>query len=210
MQNPLPDGNMRYSLFEAWLTNKQAAMKRYFKPKEERENFDNKYMRFGSVVAKALEERPIPDWVNVPCRTKEGKELPLVYDVNEYRIVHDIEGFNIRGSIDTYSHALHKFADHKSVMNPWTQKKTNDHKQLAFYSVLIEEANGWVDDECHIFCIPVACDDNDIMRLTGEPALAIPRIITKQERTEMKKLMVDTARDISTVYSAYLAGHIKI
>lgn len=210
MINPLPDGNMRYSLFENWLADKQSAMRRYFKPESEREHFDNKYMRFGSKVAEALEQRPLPDWVNVPCRTKEGKELLLVYDVNEYRIIHEIDGYLIRGSIDTYSHELHKFADHKSVMKPWTQKKTNDHKQLSFYSVLIEEANGWVDEECHIFCIPVTCDDNDIMRLTGQPALAIPRIITKKERIEMKKLMVNTAKDISLVYQSYLNGHIRL
>lgn len=209
-EHPLPDGNMRYSLFEAWLSNKQTAMQRYFKPEEEREHFENKWMLYGSLVARTLEQRPLPDWINIACKTKEGVDVPLVYDVNEYRIIHEIDGYMIRGSIDTYSHNLHKFADHKAVKAKWSQNKVNAHKQLAYYSVLIEQANEWVDDECHIICIPVDCDENDIVRLTGEPALAIPRVVTKDERDAMKQLMVDTARDISIVYQSYLNGYITL
>jgi len=211
MPNPLPDGCMRYSLFEAWLVNKQAAMLRYFVPEDQRTSFTNKWMEFGSRVAAGLEERPLPEWLEkIECFDKEDKKHRLVYDVNEYRIIHEIEGFMIRGTIDTYDETLHKFADHKAVKTPWTQGKTNKHQQLDFYSVLIEEKHGWVDEECHIFCIPVTDDDNDFIRLTGEPALAIPRIVTKEERVAMKKLIVDTARDISICYQAYLRGDIKL
>lgn len=201
MKNKLPDGAMRYSMFEAWLQNPAEAMKRYFPANtEERTHFTNKWMEFGSKVAEDLCQRPLPDYL---------KDVP-VYDKSEHRIYHEIEGFMMRGSLDTYSTELHKFADHKSVKQAWTQGKTNKHKQLDFYSVLVEEAYGWVDEECHIFCIPVDADENDIVRRTGEPVIRIPRIITADERKTMKKLMVDTAREISTVYQSYLAGNIKL
>jgi len=210
---------MRYSLFEAWLANKQKAMERYFVPEAERTNFTNKWMWFGSHVAEGLELRPLPWWLeNIKVFDMYNKkepdkvllEHPLVYDENEYRIIHEIEGFMMRGSIDTYDTEKHKFADHKSVKKTWIQGKTNKHKQLVFYSVLIEEKHGWVDEECHIFCIPVTDDENDIVRLTGAPAVAIARTVTPEERAEMKKLMVDTARDISNCYQAYLRGDIKL
>mgnify|MGYP003672322695 FL=1 len=219
MENRLPDGNMRYSLFEAWLSNKQKAMERYFLPPEQRVNFTNKWMAFGSHVADSLEQRPIPWWlakikvfdaIDKKDPDKKLKEHRLVYDENEYRIIHEIGGFMMRGTLDTYDHELHKFADHKSVKATWTQGKTNKHKQLVFYSVLVEEKHDWVDEECHIFCIPVINDENDIVRLTGDNATAIARVITAQERVEMKQLMIDTATDISVCYEAYLRGDIKL
>ena len=199
---------LRFSLFEAWWHNKQEAMKRYFP--SEPEKFSNKYMRFGSYVAEELEKRPIPEWLNIPVVDLKGKpsDVPIAYDVNEYRIIHEYEGILIRGSIDSYDTPTHRFLDNKSVKKVWTQGKVNKHIQLPFYSVLIEDHNGFVEDICHIVCLPTGVDEEGNVRLTGEPAVAIARTITADERKEMREKMIDTAKDITVCWEAYKRGDI--
>lgn len=191
---------IRFSMFQAWWSNRQAAIERYFP--EEPVNITNVWMEFGSKVAAALEERPLPDWV-------AHLAIPE-YDKQEYRIIEDIEGFLVRGTLDRYSTELHKILDDKCAKTMWTPKKAQEHVQLDFYSVLVEHRHGWVDDESHIHCIPIDMDDNGIIRLTGEPPVLLPHITTQAMRDELKEKIISTAKDINTCWAAYQRGDIKI
>lgn len=190
----------RFSMFENWWKNKQQAMERYFP--EEPEDISNEWMRFGSKVAAALEERPLPEWV-------AHLAMPQ-YDIQEYRIIEEIEGFLIRGTLDRYSTELHKILDDKCAKTTWTPKKVQDHVQLDFYSVLVEHRHGWVDDESHIHCIPIDKDDNDIIRFTGEPPVLLPHITTQAMRDELREKIIKTAAEMTILWNSYLAGNIKI
>lgn len=199
----------RFSLFEAWWKNPQEAMKKYFP--EDEPQFTNKYMEFGSLVADELCQRPVPEWLSGITH----------YDENEYRIITDVEGYLVRGTIDSYDHTRHKFLDNKCCKlsrlkngnwssHTWTDKKVKSHIQLVFYSFLIQHVHGQVDDECHINVVPYYVDDNDICRRTEMVSYDVPRIITQQERDEMKQKIVETAKDITRLYNEYKQGYLKI
>lgn len=187
-------------MFEAFWTDKQGAMERYF-PSEPAE-VTNAWMQFGSMSAKALEERPLPAWVAHLAMPK--------YDIQEYRIIEDIEGFMVRGTLDRYSTELHKILDDKCTKTIWSKNKAQGHVQLDFYSVLVEHRHGWVDDESHIHCIPIDMDENGIVRFTGAPTVLLPHITTQAMRDEMKAKIIATAKEIITCFDAYQRGDIKI
>jgi hypothetical protein len=200
---------LRFSLFEAWWKNPQEAMKRYFP--EEEVHFSNMFMDFGSLVADELCQRPIPDWLLGAHH----------YDENEYRIITDVEGFMVRGTIDSYDHARRKFLDNKCVKvsrlkngdwsaHSWTQNKVNAHEQLVFYSFLIQHVHGTVDEECSINAIPYYVDENGICRRTEYVSYDIWRVISQQERDEMKEKIVTTAKDITRLFSEYKLGYLSI
>jgi len=191
---------MRFSMFEHWWKDKQKAMERYFP--EEPANVTNVWMEFGSRSAAALEERPLPAWV-------AHLHLPQ-YDLQEYRIIEDIEGYLIRGTLDRYSTKLHKILDDKCAKVMWTAKKAQGHVQLDFYSVLVEHRHKWVDNESHIHCIPIDMDENGVVRFTGAPTVLLPHITTQAMRDELKAKIIKTAAEIITCWNAYQRGDIKI
>ena len=191
---------LRFSMFEAWWKNKQSAMKRYFP--SEQIDISNDWMRFGSMVAQALEVRPIPEWV-------AHLAMPQ-YDIQEYRIIEDIEGYLVRGTLDRYSTDLHKILDDKCTATVWSANKAQKHIQLDFYSVLVQERHGWVDEESHIHCIPITKDECDIIRFTGEPTVLLPHITTQAIREELREKIINTAKEIITCWTAYQAGHITL
>lgn len=191
---------LRFSMFEAWWKNKQSAMERYFP--SEPHNVTTIWMEFGSTVARALEERPIPKWV-------AHLAMPE-YDIQEYRIIEDMEGYLIRGTLDRYSTELHKILDDKCTKTVWSANKAQKHVQLDFYSVLVQHRHEWVDDLSHIHCIPIDMDDNGIVRLSGEAPVLLPHTTTQAMRDELREKIISTAKDIVTCWDAYQAGHITI
>lgn len=191
---------IRFSMFENWWTDKTSAMKRYFP--EEPKDVSNEWMRFGSMSAAALEERPLLDWV-------AHLAMPQ-YDIQEYRIIENLGGFWVRGTLDRYSTELHKILDDKCTKTVWSPKKAQEHLQLDFYSVLVEHRHGWVDNESHIHCIPIDKDDNGLVRFTGEKPVLLPHVTTQEVRDELKAKIISTASDIEICWQAYLRGDIKI
>jgi len=199
--NPLTQGIIRYSLYSKWKQNRNDSMRRYF-PDEEinQANVTTPWMEFGSKVAKALEERPVPDWLSDIT----------VYDVNEHQIIREIDGVKFRGSLDTFRFEDCAFADHKSTLKKYTTKDAEKHReQLTFYSTLVQDAYGKVVDTTHIIQIPVFMDECGIVRRTGEPENKVPVVITQSERDAMREDMARVGKEIMTVYEAYKNGEIK-
>ena len=219
---------MRFSLFQAWLQNKQTAMHKYFPELEsDRTHITTKWMEAGSRVASGLEQRPLPDWLSdiTPA------------DISEYRIIEEMEGMRIRGTLDKYYEKDNTVIDNKSLKRPMTAKEEahlktkllftlNDFttlknkfgvkeaikykQQLTYYQVLVEQKHGKVNPTSYIEVIYMYEDMNGLIRRTGEPVEMIPVIVNDTERAAMKQLMITTAKDISTVYQAYLRGDIKL
>lgn len=188
----------RFSLFEKYWTNKAEAIARYFP--EDAPSATNKYMEFGSEIARKLESRPVDEQV---------KNITH-YDINEYRIIMQLGGHWVRGTIDSYDVNRFKFLDNKCTLvkrlksgkwsaHSWTKKKVYEHEQLVFYSTLIQQYHGWVDDECHISAIPYYIN-HGACHLTDGKDIMIPRIITQKERDEMLEKIIKTADEINNQY----------
>lgn len=192
---------LRFSLFSAWWSNKQSAIEHYFP--EELPKLSTPWVQFGAKVANALETGE--DWVAHLQRPD--------YDQQEYRLIEEFEEVPdvlIRGSLDRYSTELHAIIDDKCCKNKSSATKSQYQRQLLFYQVLIEQKHDWVQETSHINWIPVAMDDNGLVRLTGDEPVLIPYTFTKQDRDEMRKLIVDTAKDIKICHDAFIRGDIKI
>lgn len=216
---------MRFSMFQAWWQNKQKAMERYFP--EEPEHFATKWMAAGSHIAESLELRPLPWWLN---------DIPPA-DISEYRIIEDIEGFLIRGTLDKFMEADNTVIDNKSLKRKMTakEKKIIDAKtfhtledfaglknkfnekdaqkykqQLVFYQVLVEQRHGSVNPMSYIEVIPVMENINGIVIRTGEPAYMVPVPVSDDDRAEMRANMIHAAQDISICWDAYVRGGIKL
>ena len=143
------------------------------------------------------------------------------YNENEYRLITDVDGYMVRGTIDSYDHARHKFLDNKCVKverlkngnwsaHSWTPKRVASHEQLVFYSFLIQHVHGEVKDECHINAVPYYVDENGLCRRTEHVSYDVPRIVTQTERDAMKEKIVTTARDITRMWGEYQQGLIKL
>ncbi len=192
---------LRFSMYQNWWQNKQKAMERYF-PEEPQGFGANAWMEFGSRVANALEERPLPDWV-------AHLGMPE-YDIQEYRIIEDIEGYLVRGTLDRYSTDLHKILDDKCAKTMWSKNKAQKHIQLDFYSVLVQHRHEWVDDESFIHCIPIDMDENGLVRMTGKEPVLLPHITTQAMRDELKEKIISTSKEIITYWEAYQRGDIRL
>lgn len=217
---------IRFSMFQAWWQNKQTAMKRYF-PEEPTPGGTTKWMAFGSMVAEALEQRPLPWWL---------ADVPPA-DISEYRIIEEFDGAWVRGTLDKFMHEGHTIIDNKSLKRKTTPKEEQilksklfytlddfnslrakfDEKdalkykeQLMFYQVLVNQKHGSVNPMSYIEVIPVFEDNNGLIRRTGEDAYMVPVPVSADERAEMKAKIISTAKDIQTCWTSYAAGHIKL
>ena len=202
----------RFSMFEAFWQNKQKAIERYF-PEATEDRQVSKWMTFGSAIAELLEARPLDEFLakmKVINRDNTPSDVPLAYDVNEYRIIEDIDGFLVRGTLDSFEHERCKFLDNKATKEVWSANKVQGHVQLDFYSLLVQVKHGKVDDVSHIVNMPVAEDENGIVRLTGVPAVATPHITTQEMRDAMRERIINTAKEMTTLYEAYKAGNLKL
>lgn len=212
-------------MFQAWWRNKQYAMERYFV--NEPDKLGTKWMDAGSRIAAALEERPLPWWLSdiTPA------------DISEYRIIEEIGGSWVRGTLDKFMHEGNTVIDNKSLKRKMTAKEEREFpqkyiysledfsnlknkfdekdaqkykEQLLFYQVLVEHRHGSVNPTSYIEVIPVFEDMNGLIRRTGEEAYSVPVPITDDERKEMKEKIISTAKEITTVWESYLAGNIRI
>lgn len=184
---------MRFSLYDAWRKSKHDAIQRYF-PKEQK-SISTPWMSFGSRVAEALTERPIPEWV-------AHLAMPE-YDEQEYRIIEDMEGYLVRGTLDRYSTSLHRILDDKCSNTMWKKSKAQKHMQLDFYSVLVKERFGEIDNISYIHCIPIDMDDNGFIRFTGETPILLPHETTHYMRTQLREKILETAEEIRNDFIAW-------
>lgn len=198
----------RFSLLEAWWKNPTEAMARYFP--EDAPKHTNKYMEFGTKVANALAERPVPDWV---------ADIPR-YELSEYESILPVGNVYVRGSIDNFDPNRLKFLDNKCALvkplktggwsaHSWTQEKVNKHDQLVVYSTMLQKEFGWVDDECHISVVPYFEDKFEKFKRVPDlnlhdPKYLIPRIITQAERDMMWERIVRTSEEIHKKYEMWL------
>jgi hypothetical protein len=107
------------------------------------------------------------------------------------------------------------FREQKTGKTPWTQAKVDKHFQLDIYSTLLEEADGFVQDECELMWvktenlfktmefdgIQLQGTSTDIV-LTGEYKI-FKRIITAKDRKKCRERIVRVGREIEEDFAAY-------
>lgn len=202
----LPKPYLSYSQMRLWLDDKEKYRDRYYRRVEEP---GSKYLLFGSEVAKGLEDGTMV----VPGL--------IQYPVSEFQIKIEVDGVPFFAYIDSYDPARFKFREYKTGMPKrgglprWTQKDVNNHMQLDVYSLLIQIAEGQVDDECHLdwlvtqnkykrieFGGHVLEGGSDGIELAGD-VVSFRRVIEQKERDRMRALIRSVADEISRDWVAY-------
>lgn len=204
----LPKPYLSWSQIRVWQEDRQAYRDRYYRGLTER---TNRYMMFGSEIAKSLEDGKL----DMP-----GLEQ---YPVKEYQLNVLVDGIPVFGYADQYDPERVKFREIKTGMprpdgSPrWTDKEVAGHGQLDLYSLLLQIKHGRVDEECHLDWLHTRNKVKTItdafgnvlesksrqLELTGE-VTSFARVITQEDRDRMRETVKRVAREISEDYALFL------
>jgi hypothetical protein len=127
----------------------------------------------------------------------------------------------IKGRIDGFDENLIRFLDHKSGhadnkgQPPWNRLKVHKLDQLPFYSMLLKEKFGKVNNRCHIVWIETKFvtkktifDGHELsaqsreLQMTGR-VKKYPRVIREFERKRIKADLLLAIKEISDDYENY-------
>lgn len=203
MKYNLPRAYLSYSQLRLWLDNKNTYRDRYYLNKPP---FTSIFTIFGQTFAKRLENND-PTLSHIPKYSKPEYDIKCV-----------IDGVPIRGFIDSYDPEKKAFLEYKtSITDMWNEESVKKHLQLDFYSFIIKELYGSVQEECSLIWIGTQWKNNFVyykghklegareLELTGKTQ-EFKRIITDEERGKIKELIIQVATEISDDYTAFKEG----
>lgn len=204
--NELPRPYISYSAYHLWRTSKDQYRKRYYENEKPLETIETK---FGKQIA---------DWLE--SNDPRTKHIPN-YLAREYDIEVMIEGTRVIGRIDGFDETRIRFLDHKSSHKdkdgkvPWDKVKVRKLEQLPFYSMLLKEKFGKVDNRCHLIWIETEFIENQeefgghILRAQGRElkmtgrVKKFPRVIRQFERKRIKEDLILAIKEIKQDYAEY-------
>ncbi len=196
----LPRGYLSSSQMDCWMSSKERYRKQYF---ERTSKLDTKYLRFGSEIAKMIEEG------------KHKEILPdlVVYSHREFEIRCDIKGVPIFSKLDSYDPVKNVFRDDKTGKNPWDQAKVQKSNQMLFYATALKCLTGKMPEYCHLDWIEtkeggVPVDDfwrekEGCLNVTGK-IVSFMREFDEREIERMEDLIVKIAEEISEAYQEFI------
>lgn len=201
----LPKPYLSYSSINLFLTNKEEFRNRYYLNIKSPEN---KFSLFGKEVHKALESGQFP-------------HIPR-YKKSEFPISVDILGIKVLGYLDSFEPSRKAFLDFKTgTYKPdgsprWTELEVQKSLQLPFYSLLLQQKFGTVQNLCKLVWLITRSkkkfiefeghqleSESDELELTGEFKV-FNRRIEQFERDTIRELIVKTAQEISEDYQNYV------
>lgn len=202
MQNKLllPRTYLSASQMECWLSNPARYRKEYF---ENGDKLDTKYLRFGSDIAKMIEEG----------RYKELFPDLIVYDEHEYEIRCEIAGIPILSYLDSYDPVNNVFRDNKTGIVPWTQTRVQKSNQMLFYATALKWKTGKMPEYCDLDWLETRervtekvdfwRDGDTIINVTGR-IISFHREFDEREIERMENLIIRVANEISEAYIKFL------
>lgn len=207
------EGNyyLSYSQISTWKKSKRDYIRQYFLG----EAFTgNKYTEFGTKVGESLENNDFSGFTK-----KEQEFLKTVprYDEFEREIKLNMKGFYVKGFIDTNSlepwHKGHKYqtvlklADYKTgdITKKKEEYESDDYIQLEIYSAAIKQDTKKLPKDVKVYLIDRKGNAYKGEELTlGEEYVTIDKKITLKRVKEVKKIVQDTAEEISDYYKVFL------
>lgn len=201
MKYNLPRPHLSFSQLELWIKAPETYRKKYY-PEHTPEHYQSKEMAFGNEVTLAMERGE--DWTAFIPRHKTF----------EHEMTFDIDGVKILAFVDNMDLETIEFMEQKTGRTKWTQNKVNKHKQLDIYSLGLQLKFGRITDKCKLIWVGTEkiyktrmMGDIELtngsydLKLTGEYEI-FERIITQQERDEMRALIVRVAKEIEEDFTA--------
>jgi len=213
MKYNLPKGYLSYSSMSLWSTSKEQYRQKYYSKFPE--ELDTPFTRFGKEIAETLEDKKATKAHPVLS------QIPL-YPVREQPLDHEIGGVPIKGFIDSFDRRHKKIIEIKTGIckdgkKPWDAVRVRRHEQILLYSMLVKEIFGMVHPLVKLIWLETAWKEKCEMVTFGTqefescyPELFLTghfevfeRVIEDWEHDRMKRLIVQTATEISEDYSRY-------
>ena len=196
----LPKEHLSFSQIDLWLRSKETYRKKYYGGVK---FATTAAMQFGNDTTLAMAANE-PHVAYIPRYPRFEREMLVV-----------IDGIPVKAAIDSIDDTINKFYEYKTGKTKWTPNKVAKHLQLDLYSLLLEEEDGFVDDECTLIHIEaenavksIEMDGHTLEGTSTEIVLTgnvfeFPRIITKEDRAAMRALVVKVGREIEEDFAAY-------
>lgn len=197
--------SLSWSSYSAWKSGKDTYRKRYYA--SERPSFETAETIFGKKIGKYLEDG--------------HKEVAHVekYSHPEHKISVEIEGVKIIGYLDNFDPIKKRFIEYKTShknkegKHNWTALTVAKHKQLDFYSMLIQEKYGKVQNQCKLIYLETQESFieykgrklesvNKGLKLTGDVRV-FKRCIEQWERDAIKRDIIKVAKEIKEDYERF-------
>lgn len=192
---------LSYSQITTWKKSKREYIRQYFMG----EGFDgNKYTDFGSKIGRALEENDFSDF-----STDEKKFLKTIprYDEFEREIKLQLNGFYIKGFIDTNTTDLTAIADYKTgdIDKKRAEYESDSYTQLDIYSAAIQQETGKLPESVNVFLIERTGNAfaGEELKL-GNKFITITKDVNDERIKQVIKEVEEVAREISEYYQVYL------
>lgn len=200
-QYNLPKPYLSYSAINKWLESPARFRKKYY---ENAPDYTTPELAFGKKIATLLENKD------------ESMSHIRQLQKPEQRIDIMIDGVPIYGFIDSFDPDTKSFLEFKTGRQPWTKARVSKHLQLDLYSTAIEEMYGSVTDECMLIWMEtekietpkiglITHEESHGIRLTGV-VKEFQRVITSEDRENMRTLLKRVAEEISDDYTEYQRG----
>lgn len=197
--------SLSWSSYSKWKAGKQSYRDQYYHL--ERPRFETPETIFGKKIGKYLEE----DHPEVKHVEK--------YKCPEHKISVEIEGIKVIGYLDNFDPIKKRFLEYKTShktkdgKHNWTDLAVSKHRQLDFYSMLIQEKYGLVQNQCKLIYLETQESYvyykgrqleavNKGLKLTGE-VKEFKRTIAQWERDAIKRDIIKVAKEIKEDYERF-------
>lgn len=197
--------SLSWSAYSTWKGSKESYRDRYYY--ETRPNFQTPQTMFGNKIGDYLENN--------------HKDVDHVekYSKPEHRIYVKVDGVKLIGYLDSFDPKQCRFLEYKTShrnkkgQHQWDYVKVAKHRQLDFYSMLIKEKYGKVQNQCKLIYMETEKSNitykghvlesvNYGLRLTGT-VFTFKRSIEDWEREAIKKDIIKVANEIKEDYERH-------
>jgi len=200
----LPRGYISWSQLTMWEKQPKKYKDRYFYGEE---TFTNKEMRFGKLVAEAIEVGRSDDEVINQLVT-----LIPRYEVTEKKLEAEIKlgktVIPLLGYLDTWRKKDGAIREYKTGKTPWTQAMANKHGQLFFYALEQYLIVGRLPASVHLDWIQTQNSADGGIELTGM-IQSFEVEITLGDVIRMSSRISKAAKEISEAYKKEVTNIIK-
>ena len=194
---------LSYSQASKWKRNKRDYIRVYFLGEPDNPMLAP-YGDFGHLVGHSLENNDFSKFT--PKEQEFMKSLPR-YDLFEREIRLELDGFYVKGFIDTIKKDLSEQIDYKTgdIEKRSPEYEDDDYNQLGVYAAAIEQETGVIPKTSKVVLIGRSGNafNGEDLKLTREVSI-IEKTIDKDRVEQVKREMQSIAEDISAHYRVFL------
>lgn len=208
----LPKGYISYSQKQLWKNDPKRYRELYFNFRDDL-RIDNSGMKYGKIVAEALENEEETD----DLLTDAAMFLLKKYDIRDQEIQAEIKTrdglVSIIGRPDTLDSVTKNFREYKTGKGKWTLSKAQKHPQMKFYAMLVYLAYGvalkeayldWIETEDYT----LTDKDGNVTERGIRPTGHVESFRVTFTLTDILEEMADTSKVAKEIEIAY-ASHVR-